>query len=219
MVAEMRSADITDDDGIEVPSSSLPLAAPSCVDLAAFTNSGYNPGRRWPIRAIWHYLSLLVFENGLFPLSAPKAFLLRRFGARVGRGVIIKPHVRIKYPWRLTVGDHCWIGQGVWIDNLADVQIGNHVCISQGAYLCTGSHDYRRRTFDLITRPITLADGVWIGAKAILLPGVCVGTGAVVGAGSTVTKTVAPGVIVAGTAARPTGQDRSADENVKQESG
>ncbi|MBL4884966.1 MAG: hypothetical protein JKY95_10585, partial [Planctomycetaceae bacterium] len=84
----------------------------------------------------------------------------------------------------------------VWIDNLAEVQIGANVCVSQGVYLCTGSHDHRKPTFDLITRPITLEDGSWICAKSILLPGVTIHTGAIVGAGCVIPKDIAPHEIV-----------------------
>ena len=92
--------------------------------------------------------------------------LLRMTGASVGAGVVIKPRVTIKYPWKLAVGNHSWIGEQVWIDNLDQVTIGAHVCISQGALLLCGNHDYKKPTFDLITGPIVLEDGVWIGAKA-----------------------------------------------------
>src|SRR5262249_33867966 len=149
-----------------------------CVDLAEYRAVGYSSGRNWLVRIVWYAVSLIFFESGWFPLSGLKARLLRCFGASIGRGLVIKPHVRIKFPWRLWIGDHCWIGQSVWIDNLADVHLGDHVCISQGAYLCTGSHDYRRRKFDLITKPITIASGSWIGAKVILLPGCQVGLNA-----------------------------------------
>lgn len=172
------------------------------VDLSTFDNPEYNPGRGRLVRTLWYYCSLIVFESGWFPLSGAKARLLRLFGARIGRGLVIKPHVRIKYPWRLTVGDHCWIGQEAWIDNLADVEIGSHVCISQRTYLCTGSHDYRRSTFDLITKPILIEPGAWIGASATLLPGVKVGANSLVAGGSVVTRNVDSAIIVGGNPAR-----------------
>lgn len=173
------------------------------VDLAQYDNSDFNPGRGLLIRTLWHYCSLLLLEGGWLPASGVKVRLLRLFGASIGRGVVIKPNVRIKYPWRLTVGDHCWIGQGAWIDNLAEVRIGSHVCISQLVYLCTGSHDHRRRTFDLITKPITIGDGAWLGARATILPGVTVGANGLVAGGSVVTRDVEVATIVAGNPARP----------------
>jgi putative colanic acid biosynthesis acetyltransferase WcaF len=98
--------------------------------------------------------------------------LLRLFGASVGKGVIIKPRVNIKYPWKLTIGNHVWIGEGVWIDNLGEVSIGDHSCISQGAMLLCGNHNYKKSSFDLMVGDIVLEEGVWVGAHAVVCPGV-----------------------------------------------
>jgi putative colanic acid biosynthesis acetyltransferase WcaF len=119
-------------------------------------------------------VNALVFDSWWFPVSAPKRALLRWFGAKIGAGVVIKPRVNIKYPWNLKVGDHTWIGEQVWIDSLAEISIGANVCISQGAYLLTGNHDYRDETFGLITRPIAIQDSAWIGAFAVVCPGVTI---------------------------------------------
>ena len=128
--------------------------------------------------------------------------LLRAFGARVGRKVVIKPGVRVKYPWLLEVGDHSWLGEDCWIDNLAAVKIGCNVCISQGAYLCTGNHDWSDPAFGLVVKPITLRDGAWVGARAVIAPGVEIGECGVAAAGSVVTKEIAPYEIHAGNPAR-----------------
>lgn len=174
-------------------------ASPSAwVDLAAFDNSDYDAGRGLTVRTLWYFCSLAFVECGWLPVSKFKVWLLRNFGARVGQGVVIKPHVRIKFPWRLSVGDHCWIGQDAWIDNMADVEIGDHVCISQLVYLCTGSHDHRRRAFDLIAKPIRVGNGAWIGARSMILPGVAIGANAIVAGGSVVTRDVPAAVVVAG---------------------
>jgi putative colanic acid biosynthesis acetyltransferase WcaF len=109
----------------------------------------------------------------------------------VGEKVVIKPGVNIKYPWFLTIGNHCWIGENVWIDNLAAVKIGNHVCISQGALLLTGNHDYKKTDFKLITGEIILEDGVWIGANAMVCPAVTLASHAVLAAGSVATSNLA----------------------------
>ncbi|MEQ8838202.1 MAG: hypothetical protein RID07_15455, partial [Lacipirellulaceae bacterium] len=82
----------------------------SWLDLSAFDNSDYNPGRGKFTRTLWYFVSACFLESGCFPFNGLKARLLRVFGAKIGRGVTIKPHVRIKYPWMLTIGDHCWIG-------------------------------------------------------------------------------------------------------------
>jgi putative colanic acid biosynthesis acetyltransferase WcaF len=175
---------------------------PAWVDLSQFDNRWYRPGRGRIVRALWYLVSLLIFESGWVPLMAPKRGLLRAFGAKIGRGLVIKPKVWIKYPWRLVVGDHCWIGQGVWIENLADVYIGSHVCISQQAYICTGSHDYHKKRFDLITRSVDVGNGAWLGARTLVLGGVRVGENAIVAAGGVVTRDVAAAAIVSGQPAR-----------------
>jgi putative colanic acid biosynthesis acetyltransferase WcaF len=114
------------------------------------------------------------------------------FGAKVGRGVTIKPQVKITFPWKLRVGDHVWLGEECWLLNLERIVIGSHVCISQRAFLCAGSHDFKQPRFDLITKPITLADGAWVGAGAWVGPGVTFGSHAVLTAGSVAAKDLEP---------------------------
>ena len=132
----------------------------------------------------WYLTNVLFFRNSLNSSSALKVGFLKLFGATIGEGVIIKPAVNIKFPWKLSIGNHSWIGENVWIDNLADITIGANVCISQGALLLTGNHNYKRSSFDLILAPIIIEDGVWIGAKAIVCPGVVCGTHAVLSVAS-----------------------------------
>ena len=123
-------------------------------------------------RILWYFTNGLFFINPLNPSSGSKVFLLRVFGARVGKGVNIKPGVNIKYPWFLEIADHVWIGERTWIDNLTKVTIGNNTCLSQGCMLLTGNHNYKKATFDLVPGKIILEEGVWIGAKAVVCPGV-----------------------------------------------
>jgi putative colanic acid biosynthesis acetyltransferase WcaF len=156
------------------------------TDLSKFNNSWYNPGRNSLVRFLWMITSA-CWVNSWWPFSGCKKFCLRCFGAKIGKGVVIKPYVNIKYPWRLSVGDNCWIGECVWIDNLADVNVGNNVCISQGAFLLTGNHDYKKETFDLIVAEIKLEEGCWIGAKAVVCPGAKVNSHAVLSVGSIAT--------------------------------
>lgn len=185
----------------------LPTASarPLC-DLSAFRNPEYSPGRGLLTRTLWYYCSLLLFESGWLPNSGIKVKILRLFGARIGLGVNIKPHVRIKYPWRLEIGDYCWIGQGVWIDNIEDVTIGDHVCVSQLAYFCTGSHDHHSPAFDLIAKPIVVETGAWIAARATLLGGVTIHANAIAAAGAVVVKSIPVATIVGGNPAREIGQ-------------
>ena len=140
--------------------------------LDYYQNNGYQPGRSMLTQTLWYFINLMFFQSGWFPISSLKVKVLRLFGAQVGRGVVIKPGVNIKYPWKLHIANHVWIGERVWIDNLAHVTIGDHVCLSQGAMLLTGSHNYKRTSFDLIVGDIVLEDGAWVGAQAIVAPGV-----------------------------------------------
>ena len=121
--------------------------------------------------------------------SSFRRWLLRRFGAVVGKGVVIRSRVNITFPWRIEIGDHVWIAEEVLILSLAKVTIGSHVCISQRAFLCTGSHDFKQQGFDLITQPITIEPHSWIAATAFVGPGANVPQGTLVKAGSVVTRT------------------------------
>lgn len=167
------------------------------TDLSRFQNPEYNPG---PLakRALWFVVNGLVFQNPLIPFSGLKCLILRIFGAKIGKGVVIKPTVNIKHPWLLTIGDHSWIGERVWIDNLAPTCIGSHVCLSQGAMLLCGNHDYTKSSFDLITGEITVEDGAWIGAHSLVGPGVTVGNHAVLAVQSVATGDLLPYTIYRG---------------------
>jgi len=129
----------------------------------------------------WYYVNVLLFMNPLNPFSSLKVFVLRLFGARIGRDVNIKPSVNIKFPWKLTIGDRAWIGEDTWIDNLSPVHIGSSVTLSQGALLLTGSHNAMKTTFDFVSGEIILEDGVWIGARAVVTGGVTCKTHSILG--------------------------------------
>ena len=169
----------------------------SQVNLRTYDNSWYNPGRSLLWRATWLIVGSPLHRAAWTP-SSMRVGLLRAFGSRIGDRVVIKPGVTIKYPWHLVVGDDCWIGENSWIDNLTTVQLGNHVCVSQGAYFCTGNHDWSDPSFGLMIAPVRLMDGAWAGAQCVLTPGSVLGEGAVVGAGSVVTGTIPDYHIYAG---------------------
>ena len=155
------------------------------TDLSIYDNSWYRPGS--PLKRIcWYGVNALVFKSSLFPFSRFKVFILRLFGARAGRNIVIKPGVSIKYPWFLEIGDNAWIGENVWIDNLAKVTIGKNACVSQGSLLLTGNHDYTNPAFNLIVHEIVLEDGVWIGAGVIVCSGAICRNHVVVSVGSVV---------------------------------
>lgn len=162
------------------------------TNLGIYNNHPYHPGGNAFKRLLWYYVNAVFFKSSLFPVSGLKTGLLKLFGARVGNGVVIKPAVNIKSPWLLSVGDHTWIGESVWIDNLVMVTIGSNVCLSQGAVLQTGSHNYKKNTFDLITGSVILEDGAWIGCGAIVNQGITVGSHAVLTSGSVATKNLLP---------------------------
>ena len=153
------------------------------VDLSKFENSWYDPGNK--IKRIFWHLFNFAFLKSFFPYpSGIKILILKSFGAKIGKNVVIKPDVNIKYPWFLELGDNVWLGEGVWIDNLAFVKIGSNVCVSQGAYILTGNHDYKKTAFDLIVKPVTIEDGVWIGAKSVVCPGATLKSHSILSAGS-----------------------------------
>jgi len=161
------------------------------IKLELYDNSWYHPGRHKIVQIAWLFLGLPLLRSAI-PFSGIKCLVLRIFGAKVGRSVVIKPGVRVKYPWRIRIGDHVWIGEDSWIDNLTDIEIEDNVCLSQGVYLCTGNHDWSDQAFGLRIAPIHLSSGCWVGAKGFLLPGVCIGAGGVAAAGSVVLKNIPP---------------------------
>ncbi|HEU4554240.1 MAG TPA: WcaF family extracellular polysaccharide biosynthesis acetyltransferase [Chitinophaga sp.] len=168
------------------------------TELSKFTTGNYHPGAGKLKVLIWYFFNYGVM-NSAFPWPyGIKSALLRMFGARVGKGLVIKTKVRIKNPWRLTIGDHCWIGESVWIDNLEDVVLGNNVCVSQGALLLTGNHDYKKSDFPYRLGKITIEDGVWIGAQAVVCPGVVCRSHAILTVGSVATRELEPWGIYSG---------------------
>ena len=157
------------------------------VNLSLYNNSWYQPAGILK-KTIWYFTNMFLFKTMLPIPSSIKVKVLRLFGAKVGKAVVIKPNVNIKYPWLLEIDDFTWIGEDVWIDNLAKITIGKNCVLSQGAFLLTGSHDYTLETFDLLTRSIVLEDGSWVGAKATVCPGVTLKTHSVLAVGSIATK-------------------------------
>ncbi|SFQ39865.1 putative colanic acid biosynthesis acetyltransferase WcaF [Pseudarcicella hirudinis] len=144
------------------------------TDLTKFNNSWYYaeyPAGK-PKIILWFIINSLTINSYLPIPIAVKAFILRLFGAKIGSGFVIKPKVNIKFPWLLEVGNNVWIGELVWIDNFAKVTIADNACVSQGAMLLTGNHDYKKSTFDLMIGEIYLEEGAWIGAKAVVCPGI-----------------------------------------------
>ncbi len=171
--------------------------------LDKYTVGRYSPGASLWKQVAWYYLGSPLVSNYWIVNSSCKCALLRWFGAKVGTGVNIKPGVKIKFPWRLVVGDFVWLGENCWIDNVAMVTIDSHVCLSQDVYLCTGNHDWSSLSFELKDKPIHIESGCWIAARAVIGPGVTVGSGAVLGLGSVTGRSLEPMTIYAGNPAQP----------------
>lgn len=153
------------------------------ISLEKYDNSVFDRGApRWK-EVLWWAVRSLFFAPW-FPIpSRPKVALLRAFGAKVGCGVVVRSRVNITFPWNFSCGDHVWIGDEVLILSLAPVTLGSNVCISQRAFLCTGSHRFGQETFDLVTKPITIGEGSWIAAQVFIGPGVSLPPGTLVKAG------------------------------------
>ncbi len=156
-------------------------------------------------RILWNLVDPL-FVCSPRPLWAWRRFLLRRFGAKIGRNVQVVSTARITNPWNVSLGDESCVGDRAIVYALGRIDIGRQVTISQGAHLCAGTHDYRRPDMLLLKLPISIADGAWVCADAFVGPNVRIGSGAIVGARAVVVKDVPAEAIVAGNPARPVGK-------------
>ncbi|WP_083421925.1 WcaF family extracellular polysaccharide biosynthesis acetyltransferase [Arsenicibacter rosenii] len=163
----------------------------SVVRLGEFDSSlGFTLGASKFKFVVWYIVKCIFFLNPFpFPNSI-KRLLLILFGAKIGHSVIIKPRVNIHFPWKLEIGDYVWIGEEVFILNFEKVTVGNNVCISQRSFLCCGNHDYSIYNMPYRNSPITLYDGVWIGASSFIGPGVVIGNDTIVTAGSIINETL-----------------------------
>jgi putative colanic acid biosynthesis acetyltransferase WcaF len=157
---------------------------------------------------LWWLVQSTLFALSPQMLYGWRAWLLRMFGARIGKSTIIRPSVKITYPWKLTIGDHCHIGDEVNLYTLGEIEIGDCAVVSQRSYMCTGSHDYTKPTFDIFAKKILIEAEVWLATDVFVAPGVTIGQGAVVGARSSVFHDVPAGTISVGTPARVIGQRR-----------
>jgi len=155
-----------------------------------------------------------IIQGTLFRLSPQfmygwRRFLLRLFGAKIGDNVLIRPTVKILYPWKLIIDDLSWIGDEVTLYNMANINIGENCVISQKSYLCTGSHDHTKTSFDIYAKSIDIKDKVWIASDVFIAPGVTIGHGTIVGFRSTVNKDLPPKMICYGNPAKPIKQRHS----------
>lgn len=156
--------------------------------MASFSTGNFDKGAGKMKMMLWYVVNALLVRASWNPLMGVKVALLRMFGAKIGKGLVIKNDVVIKSPWFLVIGDHCWLGENCWIDNLDRVTIGSNVCISQGALLLTGNHDYKKTDMPYRNAPIVLEDGVWVGANSTVCPGVTMHENSMLAVGSVATK-------------------------------
>ena len=147
----------------------------------------WTRGKSFFYEMIWQVFFKPIISSAL-PGTIWRKLILILFGAKIGKSVRLSPGIKIKMPWRLYIGDYSWIGEDVWIDKLSIVKIGNNVCISQGAYFCTGNHDFKKVSFNLICESIIVESESWIGSKVIIGPGNTIGKGSVIKMGSIIKK-------------------------------
>lgn len=176
------------------------------VDLSNYDQHNFSYkrtiGASYLKQILWFFCSVLLMRNPLLPFSSFRKWVLVLFGASIGTAPRIRPGVNIKFPWKLTMGDHVWLGENCWIDNIATVTIGSHCCISQGAMICTGNHDYKSPEFSLIAKPVILEDGVWIGARSVVCPGVIAKEHSVLTAGSVIVGNMDANMVYQGNPAK-----------------
>jgi putative colanic acid biosynthesis acetyltransferase WcaF len=172
-------------------------------DLSSFELPPNFRGRPAWFVQLWWIVQATLFRMSPQILYGWRRFLLRLFGAKIGRGVIIRPTVEITYPWKLTIGDSCWIGDHATLYTLGEIRIGDNAVVSQHCYLAAATHDYTRPTFDMVAKTITIEPEAWLATRVFVAPGVTVGRGAVVGACSVVLKDLPSMTICAGHPAKP----------------
>jgi len=179
------------------------LDAKSLVDLRQYDQSNFERGRpKWLI-ILWWLVQAITFPLSLHNLNGFRAWLLRLFGAQIGKEVIIRPTARFTYPWKIAIGDYSWIGDNVILYSVDQIHIGSHCVISQESYLCTGSHNIHDPAFALITAPIQIGNGTWIAAYCFIAGGVVIGANSVIGARSSVFRNIPAGQVAWGTPCVP----------------
>ncbi|MBE9166696.1 colanic acid biosynthesis acetyltransferase WcaF [Pleurocapsales cyanobacterium LEGE 06147] len=173
------------------------------VDLRKYNQSNFDRGRASWFILWWWLVQAIAFPLSFHHFNFFRCWLLRLFGAKIGKGVVIRPTARFTYPWKVKIGDYSWIGDDVVLYSVDRIEIGSHCVISQKVYLCTGSHDIQDRAFSLITAPISIANGVWVATDCLIGPGVTIGANAVIGARSSVFRDIPAEQVAWGTPCRP----------------
>ncbi len=179
------------------------LHDPPWIDLRQYDQSDYDRGRSTVTILLWWFLQALIFPITLHNFHFIRCGLLRLFGAKIGKGVVIRPTARVTYPWKVSIGEYSWIGDDVVLYSLDRIDIGAHCVISQESYLCTGSHDIRDPHFKLKTAPVAIGNGAWVATDCFVAPGVQIGANSVIGARSSVYKNIPSGQVAWGSPCQP----------------
>ena len=164
--------------------------------------AGFRGRPGWYVQ-LWMLVQSVLFGCSPQPMYGWRRWLLRCFGAKIGKGVLIRPTARVTYPWKVEIGDYAWIGDHAVVYSLGFISIGSNAVISQRSYLCSGTHDYAVSTFDMIVQPIYIGDEAWVAADTFIAPGVTIGKGTVIGARSSVFKDMPSHMICVGNPCRP----------------
>jgi putative colanic acid biosynthesis acetyltransferase WcaF len=172
-------------------------------DLRTFKLPPNFRGRSGITVQLWWLVQATLFRGSPQLLYGFRRWLLRLFGAQIGEGVLLRPSVKIPYPWKLSIGDHSWIGDDAVLYSFAQITIGKDVVVSQKSYLCAGTHDYRSPAFDIKAMPIVIEDEAWLASDVFVAPGITIGKGAVVGSRSSVFKNLPAMMVCIGSPARP----------------
>lgn len=175
----------------------------SIQNLSKFSLPTGFRGRNALLVQLWWIVQKTFFRLSPQFLYGWRRCILRFFGAKIGKNVIIRPSVNITYPWKLTIGDNSWVGDDVSLYSLGEIIIGENAVVSQRSYLCTGSHDYKSEKFDIYAQTIIIEDEAWVATDCFIAPGVTIGKGAVIGARSSVYKDMPEGMICLGSPAKP----------------
>jgi len=145
-------------------------------------------GKSAVIVQLWWIVQAFFFKTSPQICYGWRRFLLRLFGAKIGKKVIIRPTVKVTYPWKVSIGDYSWIGDDVVLYSLGEIEIGENVVISQKSYICTGSHDYLKEDFPVFEKKIIIEDECWLATDVFVAPGITIKKGTVVGSRSSVYK-------------------------------
>ncbi|MGF1590841.1 MAG: hormogonium polysaccharide biosynthesis acetyltransferase HpsU [Pleurocapsa sp.] len=179
------------------------LHEPALIDLTSYDISNFERGKANWLVMLWWLIQAIAFPLSLHNFNSFRCFLLRLFGAKIGKGVVIRPSARFIYPWKVEIGDYSWIGDDVVFYCVDSITIGSHCVISQKSYLCTGSHNIENKSFALITAPIKIGNGAWVATDCFIAPGVNIGSNSVIGARSSVMKSIPSQQVAWGTPCVP----------------